>query len=391
MPEPPRSVSRRTLLAAGAFGALGTARPAAAASRPDIGVAAYAFPLTAVRLLGGPLAANAGRTHSYLSFLDPDRLLHAFRRNVGLASSATPCGGWESPSTELRGHSTGHLLSALSQAYASTGTAEFKSDYLVTELAGCQARATTAGFNAGYLSAFPESFIDRVEARRQVWAPYYTLHKIMAGLLDAHLLTGNAQALTVLLGMAAWVKLRCDRLSYTQRQNMLDTEFGGMNEVLTNLYQLTGDPAHLATAQYFDHAEVFDPARGRDRRPHLRHVRRAHPHLEQRGRRRRRPAHPADPGGRTGRRDGAGGQGRPDRPRRRVRHDEPRRPARARPRHDHGDLDAAALHGDGEHRPGDPAALPPDLGSTTGNWIGRSQYAGDPYLRGAVDSLRIYS
>ncbi|XVQ88495.1 beta-L-arabinofuranosidase domain-containing protein [Microbispora siamensis] len=273
MPELPKSLSRRTLLAAGAaglasgaLGAFGTARPAAAApsltvARPDIGVAAYAFPLTAVRLLGGPFAANAGRTQSYLSFLDPDRLLHTFRRNVGLASAATPCGGWESPSTELRGHSTGHLLSALSQAYASTGTASFttKSDYLVAELAKCQARATTAGFNAGYLSAFPESFIDRVEARQQVWAPYYTLHKIMAGLLDAHLLTGNAQALTVLLGMAGWVKLRCDRLSYTQRQNMLDTEFGGMNEVLTNLYQLTGDSAHLATAQYFDHAEVFDP------------------------------------------------------------------------------------------------------------------------------------
>ncbi|WP_030506228.1 beta-L-arabinofuranosidase domain-containing protein [Microbispora rosea] len=273
MPEPSRNLSRRTLLmagaaglASGAFGAFGT-RPAAAASRPDFGVAAYAFPLTAVRLLGGPFAANAGRTHSYLSFLDPDRMLHTFRRNVGLASSATPCGGWESPTTELRGHSTGHLLSALSQAYASTGTAAFttKSDYLVAELAKCQARATAAGYNAGYLSAFPESFIDRVEARQQVWAPYYTLHKIMAGLLDAHLLTGNAQALTVLLGMAAWVKLRCDRLGYTQRQNMLDTEFGGMNEVLTNLYQLTGDPAHLATAQYFDHAEVFDPlAAGND-------------------------------------------------------------------------------------------------------------------------------
>jgi hypothetical protein len=98
-----------------------------------------------------------------------------------------------------------------------------------------------------------------VEARQTVWAPYYTLHKVMAGLLDAHQLTGNAQALEVLLRKASWVRSRNSRLSLTQRQNMLDTEFGGMNEVLANLYQLTDDPVHLTTAQYFDHAELFDP------------------------------------------------------------------------------------------------------------------------------------
>ena len=263
-------VSRRTLLRAGAAGAAvltatttGTpARGATAAARPDIGVSAYAFPLTAVRLAAGsPFTASQARTHAYLTFLDSDRLLHMFRLTVGLPSSATPCGGWESPTTELRGHTTGHLLTALAQAYASTGTAAFraKGDGIVAVLAQCQARAAAAGFRPGYLSAFPESFIDRVEARQPVWAPYYTLHKIMAGLLDMHLLAGNAQALTVLTGMASWVKARNDRLTQAQRQNMLDTEFGGMNEVLTNLYQATGDPAHLAAAQHFDHAEIFDP------------------------------------------------------------------------------------------------------------------------------------
>ncbi|MFI7545035.1 beta-L-arabinofuranosidase domain-containing protein [Actinoplanes sp. NPDC049599] len=264
------SVSRRTLLRAGAAGTAilgGTATGAltlggAAGARPDTGVSAYPFPLSAVRLpAGSPFAANQARTHAYLTFLDPDRLLHTFRLNVGLPSSATACGGWESPTTELRGHTTGHLLTALAQAYASTGTTAFrtKGDGIVTVLAQCQARAAAAGFTAGYLSAFPESFIDRVEARQAVWAPYYTLHKIMAGLLDMHLLAGNAQALTVLRGMASWVKARNDRLTQAQRQNMLDTEFGGMNEVLTNLYQVTGEPAHLAAAQHFDHAEVFDP------------------------------------------------------------------------------------------------------------------------------------
>ncbi|MDI1461395.1 glycoside hydrolase family 127 protein [Catellatospora sp. KI3] len=261
------AISRRAVLRAGAVGAAASAvgglsaGQAAYAARTDIGVSVYPFPLSAVTLLAGPFLSNAGRTQSYLGFLDADRLLHTFRLNYGLSSSAAACGGWESPTTELRGHSMGHVLTALAQAYANTGTTSYKTkgDYLVAQLATCQARATTVGFNTGYLSAFPESFIDRVEARQSVWAPYYTLHKIMAGLLDMHLLTGNAQALTVLTAMASWVKFRNDRLTLTQRQNMMDTEFGGMNEVLANLYQLTGNAAHLAAAQQFDHAEVFDP------------------------------------------------------------------------------------------------------------------------------------
>jgi DUF1680 family protein len=238
-----------------------SAPTAAAAARPDIGVSVEPFPLGAVSLLAGPFQSNTGRTHTYLKFLDPERLLHTFRLNVGLPSTAVACGGWESPTTELRGHSTGHVLTALAQAYARTGDTAFrtKGDHLVAQLAVCQDRAQAAGFNTGYLSAFPESFITRVEERQAVWAPYYTLHKIMAGLLDMHLLAGNAQALTVLTRMAAWVGWRNGRLTLAQRQAMLKTEFGGMNEVLANLYQLTGDPAHLTAAQYFDHAEIFDP------------------------------------------------------------------------------------------------------------------------------------
>src|SRR5262245_31712340 len=258
--------TRRTVLRAGAAAIAGAAAGVPLASGPalartDTGVSAFAFPLTAVRLLPGPFASNAGRTQSYLDFVDPDRLLHTFRLNVGLPSSAQAVGGWESPTTELRGHSTGHLLSGLALAYASTGAASLKTkgDYIVSVLAQCQARATAAGFNTGYVSAFPESMIDRVEARTAVWAPYYTLHKIMAGLLDMYQLTGNTQALDVVQAKAAWVKFRNDRLTLTQRQNMLDTEFGAMNEVLTNLYQVTGNANHLTTAQYFDHAEIFDP------------------------------------------------------------------------------------------------------------------------------------
>jgi DUF1680 family protein len=234
---------------------------AVTAARPDFGVSVFPFALSQVTLLDGPFKANMGRTMAYLTFVDPDRLLHTFRLNVGTASTATPCGGWETPTTELRGHSMGHVLSGLAQAYANTGDAGLKAkgDYLVGELAKCQARATAAGFNAGYLSAYPENFFDRLEALTAVWAPYYTLHKIMAGLLDQYLLTGNQQALSVLIAKAGWVNFRTARLSQAQMQNVLKTEFGGMGEVLVNLYQLTGDPTHLASAQRFDHAQIFDP------------------------------------------------------------------------------------------------------------------------------------
>ena len=232
-----------------------------AAARADFGVSLFGFPLSQVTLLDGPFKANMGRTLSYLAFVDPDRMLHTFRLNVGLASSATPCGGWESPTTELRGHSMGHLLSGLAQAYANTGDATYKTkaDTLVAELARCQAQATAAGFSPGYLSAYPESFFDRLEALQAVWAPYYTLHKIMAGLLDQYLLAGNQQALAVLTAKAAWVFWRTGRLTQSTMQNVLRTEFGGMNEVLVNLYQVTGDATHLAAAQRFDHAQIFDP------------------------------------------------------------------------------------------------------------------------------------
>ncbi|MDQ7807753.1 glycoside hydrolase family 127 protein [Amycolatopsis sp. A133] len=255
-------------LSASAALAPALAGPAAAAARPDIGVSVFPFPLGAVRLQAGPFLDNMNRQLAYFRFVDADRLLHTFRTNAGLASAAQPCGGWESPSTELRGHSTGHLLSGLAQAYANTGDTTYKTkgDYLVTALAACQAASPGRGFHAGYLSAFPENFFDRLEAGQSVWAPYYTLHKIMAGLLDQYLLAGNQQALDVLLRKAVWTKARTDPLPATQMQQVLRTEFGGMPEVLANLYQVTGDPNHLATAQRFDHAQILDPlAAGQDR------------------------------------------------------------------------------------------------------------------------------
>lgn len=268
------TIDRRTLLrvagavpaavAAGAV-ALPAARAGAASTvaaiRPDLGVSAFPFELGQVRLTAGRLLDNQNRTVAYLRFVDADRLLHSFRTNVGLPISAQPCGGWEAPGSELRGHSTGHLLTALAQAYATTGdsTCKAKGGHIVNALAACQAAAPSRGYHAGYLEAFPENFFDRLESGQWVWAPWYTTHKIMAGLLDQHRLAGNGQALTVLTNMAGWVDWRTGRLSESQMQAMLNSEFGGMNAVLADLYQQTGDARWLTAAQRFDHAAVFDP------------------------------------------------------------------------------------------------------------------------------------
>ncbi len=218
------------------------------------------FPLTSVHLLDGPFRDAMLLDERYLFSLDPDRFLHTFRINAGLPTSARPYGGWEKPDCELRGHSLGHYLSACSLMYASTGNVVLKQrvDYIVAELAKCQEALPSQGYNKGYLSAFPESFIDRVEQGKKVWAPWYTLHKIMAGLLDAYQYCDNKQALDVLVKNADWIKFRIDKLSEKQIQSMLGTEFGGMNDVLTNLYAVTGNPDHLRLARAFDHRQIFE-------------------------------------------------------------------------------------------------------------------------------------
>jgi hypothetical protein len=224
-------------------------------------IKAQSFDLKAVRLLDGPFRDAMLRDQKYLLSIEADRLLHNFRINAGLPSSAKPLGGWEAPDIELRGHSLGHYLSACALMYESAGDEELKSraQRIVAELAKIQEAMPSRGFHPGYLSAFPEEFFDRVDARQRVWAPYYTLHKIMAGLLDVHLVFGNQQALDVLIKLADWVKFRVDRLTEEQQQRALGTEFGGMNEVLANLYAVTGNPEHLRIARKFDHRAVFDP------------------------------------------------------------------------------------------------------------------------------------
>ena len=225
---------------------------------------AQPFNLKQVRLLDSPFKDAMERDRKYLHELSSDRLLHTFRINAGLPSTAEPLGGWESPNGELRGHTMGHYLSACALMYCSTGDEELKAkaDAIVAELAKCQA----ALGDSGYLSAYPETWFDRLEAGRQVWAPYYSLHKIYAGLLDMYTLCGNEQALDIAEKMAAWNKARTDKLDEAQMQRMLNgNEQGGMNDALANLYSITGNADYLQLSERFNQKSYIEPlSRGED-------------------------------------------------------------------------------------------------------------------------------
>jgi DUF1680 family protein len=224
---------------------------------------AIPFPLNDVRILDPQLVRMRDQTLQYLLALDSERLLHNFRVNANLPSSAEPLYNRESPTNGWRGHYVGHFLSACGQMYASTGDARLKAkgSAMVAELAKCQALLG----DKGYLSAFPESTFDDLEQGRPAAVIWYAIHKIMAGLLDVHEHCLNPQALRVLERMAAWVDWRTGRLPEEQMQRTLQTEFGGMNEVLANLSAATQNPRYLVVAKRFDHHAVMDPAaQGRD-------------------------------------------------------------------------------------------------------------------------------
>jgi len=233
---------------------------------------AAALPLDAVQLLDSPFRLNQARNTTYLLFLDPERMLRSFRVNYGEPTTAVPLGGWEKPDSQIRGHMTGHLLSALALTYANTGDGDAKSrgQYLVSQLAAFQAKDASRGFHAGYLSAFPEGYFDILEQGKSIWAPYYMIHKYLAGMIDQYQLAGDDQALDVAKKLADWVDWRTHRLSYGQMQMVLQTEFGGLAEALANLYTITGHERYMAAAQRFYHAIVLDPlAEGMDNLPGL--------------------------------------------------------------------------------------------------------------------------
>ncbi|CAN4094876.1 unnamed protein product [Withania somnifera] len=189
----------------------------------------------------------------YLLMLDVDSLVWSFRKTAGLETPANPYGGWEAPDCELRGHFVGHYLSASAQMWASTHNDSLKQKMsaVVSALSTCQEK-----MGSGYLSAFPSELFDRFEAVKPVWAPYYTIHKILAGLLDQYMIAGNDQALKMTKWMAEYFYNRVQNVitKYTIERHWrsLNEETGGMNDVLYRLYSVTGESKHLVLAHLFD-------------------------------------------------------------------------------------------------------------------------------------------
>jgi DUF1680 family protein len=226
-----------------------------------------AFDLNDVTLLPSRFTENMDREIKWIMAIPVKSLLHSFRTNAGVYSGSeggysptkgTPkLAGWESLDCELRGHTTGHILSGLSLLYAATKRAEFKikGDSIVRGLAEVQ----TALKQDGYLSAFAQGLIDRNLDGKSVWAPWYTLHKIYAGLIDQYLYCNNDTALAVAVKMGEWAYNKLHNVDANRRKVMLRNEFGGINDAFYNLYSITGNEHFKWVAEFFYHNEVLDP------------------------------------------------------------------------------------------------------------------------------------
>jgi DUF1680 family protein len=280
------SLTRRSLLKAtlAALPAHGAARETGQRVPPTPGTApvdaGHAFLANEVRLLpGSPFYARQElHRKGVLASYDPDRLLYPYRAVAGLPQKEgidSGYDGWDSGF--LRGHMTGHYLSAASRMAAASGSLLFRDrvDYVVGELAKCQKSLNLDG----YLAAFSTAAFDQLEGKPGadgggIGVPYYTVQKIMSGLLDAHAYAGNRQALDVVTRMADYFGKRLaaldaaqiDRIFRTDGSRNPQNEFGAMSDALTELFKVDKNPRHLDTARIFHRAWFVGPlATGEDR------------------------------------------------------------------------------------------------------------------------------
>ncbi len=245
-------------------------------------IVAQPFPLSDIRLTGGPFATSHEATAKYLLTLEPERLLAGFRVNSGLKAKGEIYGGWETGG--LSGHSLGHYLTACSQEFAHSGDKRYKEkvDAIVEGLAECQQSRPD-----GFLSAFRfQGGFDRVRLDKiwgdvkagtlrsggfdlnGMWSPWYVHHKVLAGLLDAQALCENNKAIEVAQKFADWAIEETKELDAQHWQRMLGTEYGGMNDCLAELYSRTKDHKYLELAQKFYDTRVLDPlSKGQDDLP----------------------------------------------------------------------------------------------------------------------------
>ena len=228
----------------------------------------FPFPDSQVTLAAGtPWKVAETRVSNYLNVVNVTNFLYAFHQAYGLpVTGMSPCTVWEAPNCNLRGHATGHLLSALSLNYAATKNAAVrtKMQRLIIGLDSCQKRAVLSGYSAGCLSAFGESLFTSLEnggcyggsCNPNVWAPWYSQHKILAGLISCYLNAGDTMALRMARGMGTWAYNRLSKLSAATLQSMwtryIAGEYGGYNEAAAELYMITGDTTYRRLAQLFD-------------------------------------------------------------------------------------------------------------------------------------------
>jgi len=249
-----------------------------------------------------------------LAQTDPNRFLYNFRDTFGQAQpdGVRPLRGWDSQTTRLRGHASGHYLTAIAQAYAGSTyhqglRANFRAKMntmidVLYDLSQKSGRPTEPGgpYNAdpttvppgpgktgydsdlsqagirtdywnwgeGFVSGYPPDQFIMLEQgatygarNHQIWAPYYTLHKILAGLMDCYEVGGNPKALAIARGMGTWIFKRLRALPTETRITMWNRyiagEYGGMNEAMARLHRLTGDERFLACARLFDNIDFF--------------------------------------------------------------------------------------------------------------------------------------
>lgn len=223
------------------------------------------FPLSNVNITDGPFKHAQELSLEYLLAHDADRFLAPFFKDAGIKPKAPQYGNWEN--TGLDGHSGGHYLSGLSLMYAVSGNEEClkRANYMVDEFANCQEKNGN-----GYVGGIPDAKamweqVSKGDIRAENfslnkrWVPWYNIHKLYAGLYDAYRFTGNEKAKEVLIGLCDWTVKLTENLSDDQIQRMLTTEYGGMNEIFADVYELTGNDSYLKLARQFSHHIILDP------------------------------------------------------------------------------------------------------------------------------------
>lgn len=236
---------------------------------PDV---ARPLPLSDVRVTGGPLKRAQDLNAEYLLKLEPDRMMAYYRKRAGLQPKAPGYPGWDGDGKNLTGHIAGHYLSGVSLMFAATGDLRFKAraDYIVHEMSKVQDKNGDGYLGAieGLREKFAEVGNGNIKSTffdlNGLWSPWYTLHKTYAGLRDAYRFTNNRTALELEIKFAAWAESVLAKLTPEQMQQVLNTEFGGMNEVLADLYADTGDKRWLNLSRRFDHHAFLDPLKRRE-------------------------------------------------------------------------------------------------------------------------------